>query len=151
MNSPRGSSQASLLCPTKRRRRRSYATLVVVSIVLGLASRRFGNLLPTFVAEFAGDTLWASMAYFGISFLIPKIPIDRRALLAMIFATAIELSQLYKPSWLEAIRKTTLGGLVLGFEFLWTDLACYAVGVALAALVDFMINVQPRTQRNSRQ
>ncbi len=54
----------------------------------------------------------------------------------MAFSVAIELSQLYHASWIDSIRQTTLGGLILGFGFLWSDLACYAVGVVLGVLVD---------------
>ena len=34
---------------------------------------------------------------------------------------------------------TTLGGLVLGFGFLWTDLVCYSAGVMFAVIVELMI------------
>ncbi len=54
----------------------------------------------------------------------------------MAFSVAIELSQLYHAPWIDSIRQTTLGGLILGFGFLWSDLACYAVGVVLGVLVD---------------
>lgn len=55
---------------------------------------------------------------------------------AFAIATAIECSQLYRAPWIDAWRATTLGALVLGQGFLWSDLLCYAVGVALAAVVD---------------
>ncbi|MGC1718192.1 MAG: hypothetical protein WA746_04335 [Isosphaeraceae bacterium] len=31
---------------------------------------------------------------------------------------------------------TTMGGLILGFGFLWSDLACYSLGVGLGVLVE---------------
>jgi len=43
------------------------------------------------------------------------------------------LSQLYQPPWIHRLRDTTLGALTLGFGFKWTDLLCYAAGVALGA------------------
>ena len=58
------------------------------------------------------------------------------AFLAMAFSIAIELSQLYHAPWIDSIRQTTLGGLILGFGFLWSDLACYAVGVGLGVLLE---------------
>ena len=57
-------------------------------------------------------------------------------MVAMAFAVAIELSQLYHAPWIDSIRRTTLGGLILGFGFLWSDLACYALGVGLGVLVE---------------
>ena len=39
------------------------------------------------------------------------------AFLAMAFSIAIELSQLYHAPWIDSIRQTTLGGLILGLAF----------------------------------
>ena len=48
----------------------------------------------------------------------------------------VEVGQLYHAPWIDSIRRTTLGGLVLGFDFVWSDLACYAVGVGLGVLIE---------------
>ena len=55
---------------------------------------------------------------------------------AAVFSVAIETSQLYHAPWIDAIRRTRPGALVLGYGFLWSDLACYAAGVALATAVE---------------
>ncbi|HYW12873.1 MAG TPA: DUF2809 domain-containing protein, partial [Longimicrobium sp.] len=73
----------------------------------------------------------------------------RVATAAGIISLAVELGQLYHAPWIEAVRHTRLGGLVLGFGFLWSDLACYAVGIALAALIDRAI-VRPSAHRHPR-
>ena len=86
-------------------------------VALGLGSRSFGSHLPTFVAEYAGDTLWAAMVYFGIGFLFPSVRLLRKALAALLFSYCIEISQLYQAGWINAIRGTTLGALVLGHGF----------------------------------
>jgi len=54
-------------------------------------------------------------------------------------AFAVEYSQLYHAAWIDSIRQTRIGGLVLGSDFLWSDLVCYAVGVGIAALLDALI------------
>ena len=51
----------------------------------------------------------------------------------------IEISQLYHAPWIDAIRATALGGLVLGFGFLWSDILCYTVGVLLGIIVDGLL------------
>ena len=56
--------------------------------------------------------------------------------LALVFSYLIEISQLYHAPWIDAIRATALGGLVLGFGFLWSDILCYTVGVLLGIIVD---------------
>lgn len=113
-----------------------YLGLIGVVLALGLASRRFGAVLPGFVAAYAGDTLWATLVFLGSAWLLPGWSTARLAALAAAFAAAIEISQLYQAAWINAIRHTVLGGLVLGFGFLWSDLVCYAVGIALGALMD---------------
>ena len=60
----------------------------------------------------------------------------RHAALAMTVSVAVEVSQLYKAPWIDTIRRTTLGGLVLGYDFVWSDLACYAVGVGLGVVIE---------------
>jgi hypothetical protein len=113
-----------------------WLVLISMTVVLGLGSRRFGSHLPGFAAAYAGDTLWATAAFLGIGLLLPWASTGRVALLAMSFSVLVEVSQLYKAPWLDSIRRTTLGGLVLGFDFVWSDLACYAVGVMMGMLVE---------------
>ena len=123
----------------KRCRRRNpviWLAMIALAAVLGISSRRFAAMLPGFIAAYAGDTLWAFAAFLGIGLILPRASTRTVAMLAMAFSVAIELSQLYHAPWIDSIRHTTLGGLILGFGFLWSDLACYAVGVVLGVLVD---------------
>jgi hypothetical protein len=113
--------------------------LLAMVVFSGLASRRFGHHLPGLVSAYAGDTLWATAAFLGLGLLLPKSPTWRIASLATIFSVAVEVGQLYHAPWLDSIRRTTLGGLVLGFDFVWSDLACYAVGVGLGILIELAI------------
>ncbi len=120
--------------PRRRWPRSALAAAVVVA--LGLGSRKFARALPEVIAAYAGDTLWALATFLGIGMLRPSLSTRGAAILALLFSLAIELSQLYHVPWIDSIRATTLGGLVLGFGFLWSDLACYAVGVALGGALD---------------
>lgn len=113
-----------------------YLVSAVVVTALGLASRRHAEHLPPFLSDYAGDTLWALMVFLGISFILPDAHAVRRAGIAIGFAYAIEVSQLYDAPWIDALRHTTLGGLVLGFGFMWTDLVCYATGIAIGMAFD---------------
>ena len=88
--------------------------------------------LPAFLAEYAGDTLWALILFLLVSTLLAGRPILVRAAISLALAFLAEIIQFYHAPWIDAIRRTTpttLGGLVLGFGFLWTDFVCYAVGV----------------------
>lgn len=114
-----------------------YMACAIAVVVLGLASRRFGSHLPAFLAEFAGDTLWALLVFLGVSVLRPGTPLLHRGATALGFAVVVEVSQLFHAPWIDAIRATRIGGLVLGFGFLWTDLFCYVAGVLFGVCLDW--------------
>jgi Protein of unknown function (DUF2809) len=112
------------------RARRTYAFLSLLTMLLGLASRRWGNGLPGWVTLYAGDALWALLVFWLIRFWHPRWQPARAAAAAAVFALLVELSQLWQTPWLDALRRTMLGALVLGQGFRWNDLLCYAVGIA---------------------
>jgi hypothetical protein len=107
--------------------------------VLGLGSRSGAPWLPSFIAAYAGDILWTAMVYTGLVFLWPRLSIGRAAAISLGFSFFIELSQLYRAPWIDALRANRFGALVLGNGFLWSDLACYAAGMLLAAGVDGLL------------
>ena len=119
----------------RRPRIRSLA-LVLLSVLLGLASRRFGAILPAAVAAYAGDTLWATMVYWLLAFAMPRAATAKLALYAYAISASVEFSQRYHAPWLDSLRDTRPGALILGQGFLWSDLACYAAGVVLAVGID---------------
>lgn len=113
-----------------------YLAAAFIIILAGLASRKYGELLPEFIAEYAGDTLWAAMVYFGLRFLFPSVSILKATVITLLFSYCIEISQLYQADWANSLRSTTLGALIFGHGFLWTDMICYTVGVLLSAVID---------------
>jgi hypothetical protein len=90
---------------------------------------------PTAVAD-AGDTLYATMAFVLFGIAAPRWSTVRVGVAALASSCAIEVSQLYHAPWIDAIRATVPGALVLGYGFLWSDLACYVAGVALGAGIE---------------
>ena len=119
-------------------RRLIYLVCALVVVALGLASRQFGIYLPTFVAQYAGDTLWALMVFLGISVAAPRARVSRRAGIAIALALAVEISQLYHAPWIDALRSTT-----------WTDLACYATGVSCGTAIDYFVCSKTRADSPS--
>ncbi|MFJ8235955.1 DUF2809 domain-containing protein [Ureibacillus sp. NPDC094379] len=113
-----------------------YLIAIVFSILLGLASRKFSYLLSLFVAENAGDILWAMMVYFGFRFLLVRKRFLISIWFSFLFSFGIEFSQLYQADWINQVRRTLLGGLILGKGFLWVDLIRYTVGIMIATLLD---------------
>lgn len=113
-----------------------YFSCALAVMVAGLASRRYRDRLPEFIAEYAGDALWALMVYFLVSILLVGRSCAFRACIAIVSAYLVEVSQLYHAPWIDTIRQTTLGGLVLGHGFLWSDFVCYSVGVAVGVVAE---------------
>ncbi len=116
-----------------------YLIAAIVVVFAGLASRRYREQLPAFLAEYAGDTLWALMVFLLVGTLLAGRPIHVRAAISLALAFLVEISQLYHAPLIDSIRQTTLGGLVLGFGFLWTDLVCYSIGIAAGSLTEWGI------------
>lgn len=122
--------------PPAPRSRILTAFLLLLTIALGLASRCYTPALPSFIAAYAGDALWAAMVFWIAAFIRPRANTRTLAAVALGVSFAVELSQLYQAPWINEIRGTRLGALALGHGFLWSDLVCYAAGVALASAVD---------------
>ncbi|MDR4172379.1 DUF2809 domain-containing protein [Bacillus nitratireducens] len=122
-----------------KRNRLLYAVFTIVVIILGLSSRKFAFALPELLNEYLGDALWALMIFTGFGFLFPKIEKKKLAFISLIFCYGIEISQLYHAEWIDSIRATTLGGLVLGYGFLWSDLVAYTIGVGVGLFCEYIL------------
>ena len=122
-----------------RRNRILYLILTIITIILGLLSRKVQGL-PQIISSYSGDALWALMVFFLFSFLFNKKSTIFILVISIIFSYGIEISQLYHAPGIDSIRATTLGGLILGFGFLWSDLICYTVGIVIGAIIDKIIN-----------
>ena len=119
--------------------------VICITILLGLASRHF-SIIPLFV----GDILWATMVYFIMRFLFINKPVNFIAIISLLFSFVIEFSQLYKAPWIDTIRPTLFGRLVLGATFNWGDMISYTVGVGLAVLVEIsLLSFRTRNEEKS--
>ena len=107
------------------RNRITYLILILFTILLGLLSRT--PLTPEFIYPYLGDYLYALMFFFIFGFIYARASSLKVAILSILFCYVVELSQLYEAEWLDAIRHTRLGGLVLGFGFLWSDIISYTL------------------------
>ena len=116
------------------RSRGTYLILIFFTIIIGLLSRHFTGI-PLFI----GDVLWALMVYFLFRFLFLSTRIRFVVTASLLFCYAIEFSQLYKAPWIENLRHTFLGHLILGSTFMWTDLICYTAGIIFGLLIDSWI------------
>jgi hypothetical protein len=93
--------------------------------------------LPSFLNMYLGDAIWALMVYFILGFVFPRLPIYLTALGSLLFCFSVEISQLYQAEWINQLRHTFIGALVLGFGFLWTDLIAYSIGILSGLLLEW--------------
>ena len=125
-----------------KRHRVTYFIMILIVTGLGLASRRYPELLPDFISRYAGDTLWAVLVFLVIGLGLPSLSTWKVAAIALLFSLLIETSQLYHAPWLDEIRRYRLAALILGHGFLWSDLVCYSVGVTLGVIIEKLVKVR---------
>ena len=107
-----------------------YIIAVTVVIIAGLLSRKI-QAIPLWV----GDVLWALMVYLLVRAVLITSSLKKVALISLLFCFAIEFSQLYQRAWINSLRRTLPGRLILGQGFLWGDLLAYAVGVGIGCFI----------------
>ena len=124
------------LAAFRTRRKGRYALAVPTTIAAGLASRLWPGLLPDALGKYPGDALYAVMVYWLVALARPRDGIARTGAVALAICFAIEFQQLWQPPWLQAIRATTIGQLVLGSHFNALDLLAYTIGVLAAMAIE---------------
>jgi hypothetical protein len=109
----------------------TYFLLFIATIVAGLLSRRI-TIIPLFI----GDVLYATMVYWLMRLMLINKAALKAGVIGLAFCYTIEISQLYKAHWINELRQTLFGRLVLGNTFLWSDLVWYTLGIGLGLLLD---------------
>lgn len=115
-----------------KRNRILYFFLIISTIIIGLASRKYSSHLPEIINLGLGDALWAVMMYFIMGFFFPRFSVQKLAFLSLSICFLIEFSQLLQEDWIIALRNNRFGLLVLGKGFLWSDLVAYSIGIGLS-------------------
>jgi glycopeptide antibiotics resistance protein len=95
---------------------------------------RFSPSLPEYIRDPVGGVAYEIFWILLVLFIYP--PANRRlSAIGVCLATcAIEFLQLYQPPWLQAIRATLPGRLILGTDFIWSDFPVYVLGCYLGWL-----------------
>ena len=114
----------------KQKVRIGYLIALALIIVSGLLSRKV-DWLP----EETGDALWAVMVYCLLRVIFPMTRLLYIALCSLAVSYCVEFSQLIRWPWLVEFRSTTIGHLMLGQGFLWSDIASYTIGIVLFYLL----------------
>ena len=125
--------------------RQRHLLALVATLALGLLSRAVAPWLPAWWL-LVGDGLYAMAVYWVFVLVAPRVNVWIMVGVAVAFCFAIEISQLIHTPWLDAIRKTTIGGLFLGRGFSMDDIMAYVAGGAIAGILDeFSLRAPRRT------
>ncbi|HTE45337.1 MAG TPA: DUF2809 domain-containing protein [Gemmatimonadaceae bacterium] len=128
-----------------KRSRLSFLAMALLTIGVGLVVHWRGGAVSPALRDKLGDALWAMMMAWWVGVAAPRATWQTRAAAAFGISVAVEVSQLYHAPFIDMVRRTTLGGLALGSGFDLRDIAAYAVGIALAVVVERLLT--PRTGR----
>lgn len=123
----------------KNAKRTVFFFSAVLLVVCGITVRRFGISHPCFFCTYFPDTAWAMLVYCGFGFVFCK-GVKLNLPCALLFSYLIEISQLFSPEFLVRARHTVLGGLILGYGFLWSDILCYSVGIVICSVIEFLLS-----------
>jgi len=114
-----------------------YLAIVVLIIGLGLYSRTITGGITNIVD--LKDIIWAAMVYFVFRIVFINGSFLKVAVAGILFSILIETSQLYHADWIDKIRDSFLGKMILGSSFVCSDLLAYTVGILSGLLIDYLL------------
>lgn len=89
---------------------------------------RFSGFGPSWFQDGAGSVAYEIFWIFLVALLLPTASPFRVAVGVCLATYGLEFLQLWQPAWLQALRATLPGRLVLGNTFTWSDFFSYFVG-----------------------
>jgi hypothetical protein len=116
-------------------RKRLFLILLLL-IPIGLSTKFYQGPFEQWVHLYAGDIFYPMFWYFLVRFVWPRFPYVWCAVSVFGFCALVEVSQLWRPAFLQTLRRTFLGAVVLGSGFDWPDFVYYAIGIGLAVGID---------------
>ena len=115
-----------------------FAAAIAFLCVTALYVRSRSYSSPDFFNTYYPDTAWTMAVYCGFGLLFDKgVRLNFPA--ALVSSYIIEASQLFATPFLSAARATRLGGLILGYGFLWSDIICYTVGAVICLAAELLL------------
>lgn len=119
--------------------------LIPVVIAAGLSTRYARGSVPHFVTDAAGDMLYAMLATLLVGLAFYRWPRWKIFSVALLYCFAVEAAQLWHTPSLDLVRRSTMGGLILGSGFAVLDLLWYLLGAVAG------ISVVPHQKKITRQ
>ncbi len=108
-----------------------YRMILIVSIIIILPLGywvRFHSPAPEWINDLLGSVAYQIFLMMLVAVFLPKTAPVWLAIWVCLFSCAIEFLQLWQPPFLQAIRATLPGRLILGNTFSWSDFPSYFIG-----------------------
>lgn len=129
-------------CSSLTRNRLRLVSIAMATVATGLLSRRY-----PIAGNYPGDALWATLVFALWVLLVPKYSLRIHLALAASTSFCVEFAQLYQAPWINSLRQTLPGKLILGSGFDPYDLIAYTIG-CLVGLV-LVHKMAPRSNEQS--
>lgn len=128
---------------------RTYRRILALSLVgitlLGLIGKFYSGPGHSWVNNSFGGIPYEIFWMLLIAYLWPHLSALWVAVGVLVATCGLEVLQLWQPLWLQAIRATLPGRLILGNSFSWSDFLYYIIGCGLGWL--WLRSLQVKCQR----
>ena len=115
-----------------------YGLVAVLAMVAAVGcAMRFAYRGPgaDWASEHGAGALYATFWVLAVCTVFPGVRPATAVIGVSVCVCAVEALQLWHPAWLEDMRATLMGTLLLGGTFDWLDFPHYAAGGALGWLI----------------
>ena len=131
------------------RRRRLLAALVLLGPIGGVARFGHGYPLAGWVNANGAGALYVMGWIWLYCLCDPRAGVGRVSAAVLLITCALEALQLWHPPWLEALRGTPAGRLLLGTTFSWSDVPPYFGGAVLGGAFVKWVADRPGSPRDA--
>ncbi len=111
--------------------RRALGLSLIVITISGLILKFYRGAGQAWLNDTLGGIPYEIFWVLLVAYLWPRLRPGKIAGGVFIATCLLEVLQLWQPPWLQAVRATLLGRLVLGNAFDWGDFPYYAIGCLL--------------------
>lgn len=116
---------------------RVYFLLTILILAIEILIARYTH--DAIIRPYGGDYLCVIFLYTLIQ-AFWRQPVRPLALRIFVFACFVEVTQYFKlAEWL-GIPKDSVLHILMGYEFTWIDIGCYAMGIATVLIAEKIMN-----------
>ncbi|NET44044.1 DUF2809 domain-containing protein [Okeania sp. SIO2B3] len=114
-----------------KRYRITILICLIFTVILGFATKFYEGLFSEWLNNSFSSIFYEAFWIFLVIFLRPRLKPGLVAFWVFIITCFLEFMQLWKAPFLQAIRATLIGRLLLGNTFVWWDFLYYILGCTL--------------------